>query len=203
VSGKPEETGPIFYRVSPRYWMNRAWTDDARLLGLYLLTSPHRTLEGLFWLPKQYVLGDLQWSPERLAEPFGLLCDDGFLGYDEAAEIALVVKALKYQAPANPNMRTSALRRIKTLPETPLDARFLTSCDEYCEPLAELLREQLPKRFGKPQLFSSLLSSTPSAPAREAPVDKSPPVENLGEEQAPPEPAVSSASTRRSPSPPT
>jgi hypothetical protein len=189
VSGKPEETGPIFYRVSPRYWMNRAWTDDARLLGLYLLTSPHRTLEGLFWLPKQYVLGDLQWSPERLAEPFGLLRDDGFLGYDDAAEIALVVKALKYQAPANPNMRTAALRRIKTLPETPLDARFLTSCDEYCEPLAELLREQLPKRFGKPQLFSSLLSSTPSAPAREAPVDKSAaPVENLGEEQAPPEP---------------
>lgn len=171
MSGKPEELGPVYYRVSPAYWMNRSWTDDMRLLGLYLLTSPHRSLEGLCWLPKQYVCGDLQWPAERLHEPFAKLLEDEFLGYDDAAEVLLIVRALKYQSPVNPNMRTAVLRRVQTVPQTPLDERFLSSADEFCEPLAELLRERLPKRFGKPSPFLNLDSPPVRAPAREEPVD--------------------------------
>jgi len=172
VSERNDDLAPVYYRVSPGFWMNRSWSDDMRLLALYLLTSPHRSLEGLFWLPKQYVLGDLQWSAERLAEPFAKLIEDGFLAYDETAEVALIPKAMKYQAPANPNMDTAALRRIQTVPPSPLDEPFQQACGRYREPLAKRLHEQLPERFGKPQLFSSLLSSTARARAR-GPVDKS------------------------------
>ena len=174
-----EDAVPIFYRVSPAYWMNRSWSDDMRLLGLYLLTSPHRSLEGLFWLPKQYIMGDLQWSPERLGKPFGQLTADGFLKYDEACEVALIVKALKYQKLPNPNMRVAALRRVQTVPQTRLDERFLASCEDYCEPLAQLLRERLPQRFGKPNPLLVLDLSSPNpladdapAPPADAPIQK-------------------------------
>lgn len=194
----PREIVPKFYRVSPRYWMKRTWSDDARLLGLYLLTSPHRNLEGLFWCPRAYMSGDLQWLPERLAQPLAELRADGFLKYDDAGEVALLPKALKYNRPANPNMITAILRAIMTVPETSLDADFLASAEKYCEPLAERLRERFPERFAK-----HLLSTTTTTPSNSPPpVDNSPdcgqPVQNAerqseGEEgrtdeQAPPKP---------------
>ena len=54
-----DDTTPIYFRVSPAIWRARTWTDDMRLLACYLLTSPHRTLEGLFILPKGYICADL------------------------------------------------------------------------------------------------------------------------------------------------
>ena len=170
-----DDTTPIYYRVSPALWRNRSWTDDMRLLACYLLTSPHRTLEGLFILPKGYIFGDLQWSDERLAEPCTRLQADGFLAYDEGSEVCLIVKALKYQAPSNPNMDTSAIRRLVAIPETSLDLPFFTSAERYAERFAKQLRERLHKRFGKPQLllYSALLSSTQCAREDELPVDNS------------------------------
>ncbi len=165
---------PVYYRVTPAFWMNRAWTDDMRLLGLYLLTSPHRSLEGLFWLPQPYVLGDLQWSAERLAEPFAGLLLDRFIDYDETVEVVFITKALKYQSPANDNMAAAAIKRLKIVPQSRLDVPFLASCERYCERLAERLHEQLPERFGEPLLCSTSTSTSPQrAPAREAPVDNS------------------------------
>lgn len=156
---KDDDLTPVYYRVSPALWRQRTWTDDMRLLACYLLTSPHRNIEGLFILPKGYVTGDLKWSSERLAEPFGRLAGDGFLGYDDDTDVCLIMKALKYQHPDNPNMVTSAVRRIVTVPETPLDEPFFMAAVQYYRPLAERLAERLPERFGKPQLSSALLNS--------------------------------------------
>jgi hypothetical protein len=170
-----DDTTPIYFRVSPAIWRARTWTDDMRLLACYLLTSPHRTLEGLFILPKGYCCADLQWSPERLAEPFAGLTADGFIAYDETAEVCLIVKALKYQRPENPNMDKAAIRRLVTVPASSLDTVFLASAQQYAPRLAERLAERLPERFGKSQLCSSSTQLNPAlrAPAREDPVDKS------------------------------
>ena len=171
-----DDTTPIYFRVSPAIWRARTWTDDMRLLACYLLTSPHRTLEGLFILPKGYTCADLKWSDERLAEPFAGLLTDGFIAYDEAAEVCLIVKALKYQRPENPNMDKAAIRRLVTVPASALDAVFLASAQQYAPRLAERLAERLPERFGKSQLCSSSTQLNPalSAPTREEPVDNSP-----------------------------
>ncbi len=149
---------PIYYRVSPSIWRERAWTDDMRLLAFYLLTSPHRTLEGLFILPKGYIAGDLRWSTERLSEPFDGLLREGFLCYNEDEDVCLIIKALKYQRPENPNMDVSAARRIMAVPETNLDKRFIESAITYAERFALRLQQLLPQRFGKPQLYSALLN---------------------------------------------
>jgi hypothetical protein len=140
---------PSYYRVSPKFWTDpalRGCSDNARLLALYLLTGPHRRLEGLFRLPKPYICADLGWPAERLAEPFVELLAIGFLRYDERAEVALVVNALKYQSPQNANQVTAALSQLEELPDTPLTSDFRQLAERYCERLAK----RLPERFGKP-----------------------------------------------------
>jgi hypothetical protein len=185
MSDKPDDLSPVYYRVSPAFWMNRAWTDEMRLLGVYLLTSPHRSLEGLFWLPKPYILGDLRWDAERLAEPFAKLLADGFIDYEETVEVLLMPKALKYQAPSNPNMVTAALKRIQIVPACRLDEDFQAAASRYCERLAKRLHELLPERFGKPQLYSTQLSSTHAR--EDGPVDNSTirPASRVPEDPAP------------------
>ena len=104
-----------YYRVGPSFWSDPAvvaLSDDGRLLALYLLTCPHRTSEGLFRLPKAYATADLQWSMERLAEPFGQLLANGFIEYDVDAQVCLIVAALKWQAPVNENVAKAAVARL-------------------------------------------------------------------------------------------
>lgn len=164
----PVDVAPLYFRVSPAIWRQRSWTEDMRLLAFYLLTNQHRTLEGLFTLPKPYIFGDMKWSAERLGEPFAQLLADGFFQYEETEEVCLIMKALHYQGHANDNMRKAGLKRVQTVPPTDLDRAFFEAARLYAEPFAELLRERLPERFGEhvskhsAQLNSALTTSTPS-----------------------------------------
>lgn len=164
-----------YYRVSPRIWTAcRHWSPDARTLALYILTCPHRTVEGLYWLPKGYMTGDLEWSPQRLAPAMAELVEDGFVEYDDDAQVVLIVKALKYQAPANPNGVKAALRQLQMVPESPLDLRFRQQAEQYCERLAE----RLPQRFTLTNGLTSNSSSSSKPPARARAREDSPPVDN-------------------------
>lgn len=138
-----------YQRVPDRIW-SRQWDDDTRLLALYLMTCPHRLTEGLFRMPKGYILADLQWPPERLAEPFTKLLREQFIDYDDEAEVLLLREALIDQQPENPNQVKAAMKRLDTIPQTRLFSDFLQLAEQYAERLVEPLREQLPKRLPKP-----------------------------------------------------
>lgn len=143
--------GPRYFRVSPRFWDDAAsWSDDAKLLALYILTCHHRTSEGLFRLPKAYAREDMEWSQERFEEGFRELLEAGFIDYDETARVVLIRKALKYQQPANENVAKSAVDKLKELPETRLWQEFRQLAEQYSEHLGKQLREQ----FGEPQALA-------------------------------------------------
>jgi hypothetical protein len=165
-----------YWRIAPAFWGDEKvsrWSDDARFLALYLLTCEHRTLEGLFRLPKGYVMADLGWSAERLAEPFGQLLAGGFIEYDETLRVCLIVNALAYQAPENPNQVTAALKLLEELPETALFARLYEQAQRLCQRLAEGLAQRFPERLGQPPALTPApapaLTDIPAPPvAREA-----------------------------------
>jgi len=145
--------------VSPAFWSDpvvRGYSDDARLLALYLLTCPHRTAEGLFRLPTAYMISDLQWVPERFAEPFAELLASGLIEYDEQASVCLITVALQWGAAPNRNQAIAAARLIEQLPETPLLQRFLTLAETHVERLAEVLRERFPEGFAEDRQALSL-----------------------------------------------
>ena len=155
--------GPIhepYFRVSPKIW-SHPFSEDARTLAVYLLTCPHRTIEGLYRLPLGYAVADLKWSRERLAEPLRELLADGFADYDETTEVVFIRQALHYQAPANPNMMRAAAVRLAMLPPTRLFAAFFEAAQRYAEPFAQRLPELLPQRFGKPPSPSPSPSPSP------------------------------------------
>jgi hypothetical protein len=130
------------YRVSPRYWSGsrRSWNDREKLLGLYLLTCPHRTTEGLYHLPKGYIATDLGWTTRQVDEALATLLADGFLRYDDEAEVVLLPKALKRQRPTTVKQIAGAVRSLERVPDSPLWEPFMRACDEFAPPLSEAIR---------------------------------------------------------------
>ncbi len=160
-----------YHRVASKFWSDEktiAWDDDTRLLGLYLLTCEHRTVEGLFRLPKAYICGDLQWLPERLPKPFGQLLADGFVMYDETTSVMFLPNALQYQKPANPNMVKAAVKAVAALPRSALDQHFYATAERLCKPLAE----RLPERFSEPPSLAPTPSLTPEVITTHAKIEQ-------------------------------
>lgn len=148
-----------YWRVSPAFWSDEkvsgcgdypGWSDDAKILALYLLTCEHRNVAGLFRVPKGYICDDLGWERERLAKPLGELLRDGFIEYDEKARLCLIVNTLEYQAPENENQIKATIKALAELPDSSLFARLFEQAERFAKPFAERLRERLGERIGKP-----------------------------------------------------
>lgn len=150
---------PSYFRVSPKLW-NEEWNDSIRLLALYLLTSPHRTTEGLFRLPRHYVVADLGWSKRKIEAGMEKLVKAGFVRTH--GDVVLVVKALKYQAPHNPNQMKAAISALHEVPATPLDTEFASLAKAFAEPFAKRLSEAFPERFAYALALTPTPAPTPS-----------------------------------------
>lgn len=139
-------SGWRYATVSLTFWHDlkvRAWSDDGRMLALYLLTNPHRSGEGFYHLPLRLAADDLRWDDERFATALAELRADDFVDVDEIARLVLVVKALKYQpdirGKASVKGALNALDRAKGSPR--LFGRFLDAVDAYQPDLAAAIRE--------------------------------------------------------------
>lgn len=170
-----------YYRVSPAFWADHPdWSDDARLVALYVLTCPHRTTEGLFRMPLAYAREDLGWPAKRFAKAFDQLIADGFVEYDEQASVCLIVKALKWQAPENPNQAKAAVNAIGGLPATHLLTRLQTLAQTHSPRLAEELAERLAQGFPHPPSPSLSPSQNSSGgPSNENGSEQRPPLHTL------------------------
>ena len=92
-------------------------SEDARALALYLLTSPHNTIAGVFRLPDGYVCEDMQWTAERVAEGFLELLSKGFANRCETTKWVWIVKHFDWNPPENPNQKKAAGKQASTIPD--------------------------------------------------------------------------------------
>lgn len=131
--------------VSLTFWNDRkvrGWSDDERLLALYLLTNPRRSFEGFFHLSLRAAADDLGWPDERFATAMDKLRAVDFCDYDDAARLLLLVKGLKYQKiKGEPSIKGAirALERTKGSDE--LFGRFLAAADAYQPEFADAIRK--------------------------------------------------------------
>lgn len=95
----------------------RGMSGDAKLLAIYLLTSPHSNLIGCFRLPDGYVCEDLGWPVETVAERFGELFQKGFATREERSKYVLVHGFLRWNKIENPNQGKAAAKLFEQVPD--------------------------------------------------------------------------------------
>ena len=134
-------------KVFTSFWTSettRALSEDGRSLALYLLTSPHTNMIGVFRVPNGYVSEDLQWGFERVSKGFANLSDKRFASRDESSMWVVIHKHLEWNPIENPNQAKSALKLLEAVPQSlalkPRVAKNLwASCDKF--------RDKLPADF--------------------------------------------------------
>lgn len=177
-----------YYRVSPKFWLwarRRSLTDAETSLAFYLLTCEHRNLEGLYRLPLPYVAADLGWPAEKVSETLASVIVTGFAAHDADAEMILIPKALKHQAPTTDKQIIGAVSQLERIPRTCLWSAFRMACRSHCPKLADALDSRWPAgsdairmpfecdsntRAGSSSSSNSTSSSSSHSPRAPAPV---------------------------------
>jgi hypothetical protein len=142
-----------YYPVSPLFWSDSkvvGWLDEEKVLALYLLTSPHRNLEGLYRLPLAYVGADLGWTTAEADSHLDSLRRSGFVDYDEQAGVVFLPKALKYHQPSTKPQIQGAINALQAVPDTWLYDPFLEAAQLYAPRLYEALAEPLSQPLTEP-----------------------------------------------------
>jgi hypothetical protein len=106
-------------KVHTSFWASETLSDldsDAKLLALYLLTSPHTTLSGAFRLPDAYACEDLKWHTERLQNGFLTLSAAGFIEHCAATSWVWICKFGEWNKPDNPNIRKAVIKSVCAIP---------------------------------------------------------------------------------------
>lgn len=90
-------------KVSPKFWIGstgkalRKHGHHAQLVGLYLITSPHANMLGLFYLPKAFMAHETGLGLEGASKGLQGCIEAGFCRYDEESEMVWVVEMARYQ----------------------------------------------------------------------------------------------------------
>lgn len=107
-------------KVHSSFWTSltiRSMSEDARVLAMYLLTSPHGTIAGVFRLPDGYVCEDLQWDQKRVIKGFAELLSNGFANRCETTKWVWICKHLEWNKPENPNQKKCAQKIALSTPD--------------------------------------------------------------------------------------
>jgi len=113
----------MYAKIETKFWNDptvRRLNEDARMLFLYILTTPQRNIVGLFHLPAAFACYHLQWTPQRFEKALKELIKANRVKHDSDLELILIKNFFKYQAPENPNQVKASLEKLNELPDTPL-----------------------------------------------------------------------------------
>jgi hypothetical protein len=138
-------------KVFETFWTDEKverFSDDAKLMALYLLTGPHRSMIGCMRLPDGYVTSDLRWTKDRVAKAFLELAGAGF-AFRDPSGWTLICNQLKYDPPASPNHGRAALKALASIPDGTIRQKLLPKLiaaltdlgETFASPCAALRKE--------------------------------------------------------------
>jgi len=70
---------------------------EAQIVALYLMTSPHANMLGLYYLPKLYISHETGLGIEGASKGLARASEAGFCAYDEDTEMVWVFEMARYQ----------------------------------------------------------------------------------------------------------
>src|SRR5690554_5583043 len=119
-----------YAKVSPHFWIGstgrelRGESLEVRVVAMYLITSPHATMTGLYSLPLPMLAFETGIPFEGASKALRRLCEVGFCSWDDDVLMVWVHEMARHQIgdelkPAD--KRCAGVRReYETLPETQL-----------------------------------------------------------------------------------
>lgn len=133
-----------FGKVHTSFWTSstvRDMSEDGRNLAIYLLTSPHGTIAGVFRLPDGYACDDLQWDAQRVQAAFAELQQHGFARRCETTKWVWIVNHFEWNPLDNPNQRKAASKVANMVPSAcAWGGEFMVVCGPVFQPDGALQR---------------------------------------------------------------
>ena len=136
-----------YISVNPRIWDEiRDVSAEARIVRLYIATQPSRATEGLSSLPVRYVLADTGLSREQVEAAIDELQGAGIVYWDAVNELVFDPAALVTANINKPddNRIAGAVKVLRGLPPTHLEARLLEAAERSAPPLVAAIRQSIP-----------------------------------------------------------
>lgn len=106
--------------VNSQFWITpktKRLSTHAKLLYLYLRTSPHTNSVGCFYLEPAYAQADLGWNAETVSETIAELFRNGLVLWSETLSWVYVVGLLADNPPANPNTGAAMAKMLEQIPD--------------------------------------------------------------------------------------
>lgn len=91
-----------YAKVAPQFWIGatgkalRKAGAEAQVVALYLLTSPHANMLGLYYLPTVYLIHETGLGEEGASKGLQRAIEAGFCSYDEASEVVWVHEMARF-----------------------------------------------------------------------------------------------------------
>ncbi len=142
-------SGREFNPISPAIWGSERFasvSSSAKLLLLYVMTSPHMTSAGGYRLPAGYAAEDTGCSTDEFTTALAELVRAGLLMHDQDTKEVYVVGWFRFCAPANQKHAIGAERLICKMASDALresmEADFMATSwgARLTEPVAEVRR---------------------------------------------------------------
>lgn len=159
-----------YVRVKRRVWHDekvQPLAPEAKLLFMYLLTSPHGNALGCYVLRRGYALEDLGWDTATFDLHFQALLDAGVIRYDPETHVVLIPRFLAHNPITHRNQAKAAISALDELPTTHLFVDLLKTVEElgkgFLQDLAEALRQRLANASQKTSAGASPKSSAKSS----------------------------------------
>jgi hypothetical protein len=131
---------------------------NAQLLALYLLTSPHSNMIGLYWCPIAYMAHETGLTLDGASKALQRLVDIKFCNYDESSEVIWVFEMARYQIGDQLSPKDKQAKGVQNtyddLPKNPFLADFFSryssafcmsderSCEAPSKPLGSKAQEK-------------------------------------------------------------
>jgi hypothetical protein len=129
-----------YARISPRFWTGRTGDKIKRrgfegvVVAVYLMTSPHSNMLGLYRQPVMYMAEETGLTIEGASKGLRICIDAGFCAYHEATKMVWVFEMANYQIAETlspGDKRCSGIRKdYATLPNCPFLGPFF---DRYAQ----------------------------------------------------------------------
>lgn len=92
-----------YAKIAPQFWIGQTGRElkaagpEAVIVAIYLMTSPHANMIGLYYLPKLYIAHETGLGFEGASKGLVSAIEAGFCTYDEASEHVFVHEMARYQ----------------------------------------------------------------------------------------------------------